>query len=84
MPGDTYRRARPVLERAIAAPAEAGRTAPLVERVIFLVFGAGLLAVGPILWVLTASSSDATTVVLLAGETTGVFGLLLVWFGVVS
>jgi len=84
LPADAYRRARPVLERAIDGPSETGRTAPLAERVISLAFGLGLLAIGPIFRVLTAATPDARLIVTHLGATMGVFGLLFVWLAAVN
>ena len=84
LPVDAYRRARPVFERAIDSPSETGRTAPLAERVIFLAFGLGLLAIGPAFWVLTSANPDARLIVTYLGAMTGIFGLLFVWFAAVN
>jgi hypothetical protein len=84
LPAEAYRRARPVFERAIESPTESGRTAPLAERVIFLVFGIGLLALGPVFWVLTAANPGARLIVTYLGAMVGIFGLLFVWFAAVN
>lgn len=84
LPVEVYRQARSVFERAIDRPSESGRTTPFTERVVVLVFGLALLAVGPVFRVLTPANGDARLVVLYAGTLMGVFGLLFVWFAAVT
>ncbi|PSP72743.1 hypothetical protein BRC86_11680 [Halobacteriales archaeon QS_3_64_16] len=84
VPAEAYRRARPVFERAIESPTQAGRTAPLAERVILFVFGIGLLALEPVFRALTVRNSEARLTVTYLGAMMGISGLLFLRFAAVS
>jgi hypothetical protein len=84
MTADAYGVARDVFEEAIDRPVEPGRAAPRTERVVFLLVGLGLLAIGPALWVLVPATPAARWIVGYAGLLFGFVGVIVIWHALIE
>lgn len=84
IPAAVFPAVEDAFETAIAGErAESTKPTPPVQRAILLAFGVGLLAVGPLLWLLVPAGRGQLIAVY-AGALFGLFGLLFVCYAVVS
>ncbi|SFG91240.1 hypothetical protein SAMN04488063_3264 [Halopelagius inordinatus] len=78
VPRATLDSVRAVLEDAENRTEEGKSTLGGAERAVVVAFGLGLVAVGPVLWLLLPPG-DGALVALYAGSLFGLFGLVLLW-----
>lgn len=78
VPRATLDSVRAILEDAENRTDERESTLDGAERAVVVAFGLGLVAVGPVLWLLLPPG-DSALVVLYAGSLFGLFGLVLLW-----
>ncbi|SDZ80504.1 hypothetical protein SAMN04488065_0452 [Haloplanus vescus] len=79
VPADAVGVVTRLVERAPESTPDDQSTIGRPERVVAGLFGVGLLAIGPVLWV-ALPSGDARVIALYAGALFDLFGLLLLWY----
>jgi hypothetical protein len=78
VPNDAFDAVESVLEWGSSQPADTATSMSVVEKRIVVLFGLGLLAVGPTLW-LALPTGDGRLIALYGGVLFGLFGVVLLW-----
>lgn len=78
VPNDAFDAVEPVLGWGSSQPADTATSMSVAEKRIVVLFGLGLLAVGPTLWLLLPAG-DGRIIALYGGVLFGLFGVVLLW-----
>ncbi|WP_248897522.1 hypothetical protein [Haloplanus halobius] len=83
VPADRASMVADLVDRPASSAADEREPLRPLERLIVLAFGLGLLAIGPVLWIVLPPG-DGRLIALYAGVMFGLFGGLVVWYGYTS